>query len=325
MAEGISIPTGAFDAAKAGIPWSQPTAEGAPSELQKANASIDVKIKEPPKEVQEEREHIPTQKEPKIWKLKADGEEFEFDASDDEKVKREIMKSRGADKRFKEAAAQRQQAEQFINMLKDPGQLEQVFSKLGVDFDKIAEDRLWNKIQESQLTPEQKEQREKERDYQRLKDMEQNWGKIQKDLKFQQDVAHNETQYERTILKALETQGIPKDHYTVAKMADYMVSAVKQGYDVTFDEIASQIKKDNAEYFRTHTEHMSDEQLIELLGQRGAEKFRKADVKRVRSPTANPFPERMPRSGERKEAPIEKLHSADWRDAITKEFLGRNR
>lgn len=266
-----------------------------------------------------------TPAEKKIWKLKADGEEFEFDASNEEAIKREIMKARGADKRFKEAAAQRQQSEQFLAMLKDPKQLKSLLSdpRIGVDVKQFAEDLVWEQIQESQLTPEQKRQRELEQDYKRLKEREDHEQKSVKEREAMQRQAQYEAHYEKTILKALDVKGIPKDQFTVMKMADYMLTAVKEGIDLSAEDVADLIKQDNASYFKAHTEQMDEDQLFALLGDHGAEKLRKADLKRLRSPTANPFPERMPRAAQKDHQP-KKQAGSDWRRDKIADFLARN-
>lgn len=323
MSEAISIPAGALAAAKTGatIPTT-PKGEAAPKTMtRKAEPTPEPKapVQEPPKPVEEM-----TPAERKVWKLKADGEEFEFDATDEEAVKREIMKSRGADKRFKEAAAFRQQAETFFSMLKDPAQLEKVLAdpRIGVDVKKWAEEYVWKQIEESQLTPEQKAQRDKDRDYERLKRQEDDEKLTKVEREKQQRQAGYESNYEKTIMKALELKGVPKDQYTVMKMADYMIAAVKKGYDLSPDEVADLVKQDNAHYFKAHTSEMNEDQFLEFLGEQSAEKLRKADLKRLRSPTSNPFPERYPRP-EKKAPESKKEQSSDWRKSTIDAFLAR--
>lgn len=266
-----------------------------------------------------------TPAEKKIWKLKADGEEFEFDASNEDAIKREIMKARGADKRFKEAAAQRQQSEQFLSMLKDPKQLKALLSdpRIGVDVKKFAEDLVWEQIEESQLTPQQKEQKIKDQRLKEFEERQENEHKTVQERAAQQRQAQYEAQYEKTILKALQVKGIPQDQMTVMKMADYMLTAVKQGIDLSADDIADLVKQDNDKYFKAHTAAMTDEQLISLLGDEGAAKVRKYEIGKLRSPTGNPFPERFPKP-ERKDTQPKKQSGSDWRRDKIAEFLARN-
>lgn len=326
MAEAISIPTGALAAAKAGA--TMPTGEAAPKTVtRKAEAPAPKveapkaveKAPEPPKPVEDM-----TPAEKKIWKIKAAGREIDVDASDEENLKRLVQKAYGADHIFEDASNMRKQAETFFGMLKDPGQLEKVLSdpRIGVDVKKWAEEYVWKQIEESQLTPEQKAQRDRDREYERLKAKEDNDKLTKAEQEKQQRQAGYESNYEKTILKALEMKGVPKDQFTVMKMADYMIAAVKRGYDLSAEEVADLVKQDNANYFKTHTSEMSEDQFLEFLGEQAAEKLRKADLKRLKSPTGNPFPERYPKS-EKKAPESRKEVSSDWRKSTIDAFLAR--
>lgn len=331
MAEAFSLPAGAFQAARTGAP--QPSAQppAPPAKAPKAAEPLKTVTRkaEPPKEVTKPAENVTkppeTPQERKIWKLKADAEEFEFDATDEDAVKREIMKARGADKRFKEAASMKQQSETFLSMLKDPATLKKVLTdpRIGIDLKKFAEDYVWEQIQESQMTPEQKAQRDKDREYESMKaekDKE-NLSKAEQAKANRQ--AQHEANYEKTILKALEVKGVPKDQVTVMKMADYMIAAVQKGYDLSAEEIADMVKNDTGSYLKAYTNAMNEDQLLEFLGDDIAEKIRKADLKKLRSPTSNPFPERYPKK-ETAGAPLpKKLASKEWRDEVMQGFLAR--
>lgn len=331
MAEAFALPAGAFQAARTGAP--QPSAEQptAPKSTPKPAEPIKTVTRkpEPPKQVTKEPENVTTPpetpQERKIWKLKADAEEFEFDATDEEAVKREIMKARGADKRFKEAAGIRQQAETFLSMLKDPVTLKKVLTdpRIGVDLKKFAEDYVWEQIQESQMTPEQKAQRDKDREYEAMK-AEKDKGELTKaeQAKAERQAQH-EANYEKTILKALEVKGVPKDQVTVMKMADYMIAAVQKGYDLSAEEIADMVKNDTGSYLKAYTSAMNEDQLLEFLGDDIAEKVRKADLKKLRSPTSNPFPERYPKKASTSQPESKKLGAKEWRDEVMQGFLAR--
>lgn len=334
MAEAISIPDGAFAAAKAGTSYVPPSTGNPPGTgreqagtpppktvTRKAEPPKEVaKAPEPPKPIEE---MTPTER--KIWKLKVDGEEFDFDATDEESVKREIMKARGADKRFKESAAYRQQAETFFQMLKDPSKLKDVLAdpRVGVDVKKFAKDLVWEEIQESMLTDEQKAQRAKDKEYETLKAEKVAKEEEAKEVGKRERAAKHEEFYEQNILKALEVKGVPKDQMTVMKMADYMIAAVKKGYDLSPEQIAELVKNDTADYLKAYASALNEDQFLEFLGDMNAEKLRKADLKRLRSPTSNPFPEKYPRPDKKPAAPAPRQSSSDWRKATIDDFLAR--
>ncbi len=347
MAEGISLPAGAFAAAKAGAPQPvAPTPDAKPAPEVKLRKAGEVKAPEivkkpapePKKEVapqlsNEDKDDAPkdmTPAERKIWKLKADGEEFDFDATDEEAVKREIMKARGANKRFQEAAGLRKDAERAFEMLKDPTQLREILQdpRIGIDLKKFAEDYVWEQIQEQQLTPEQKAQRDKDR---RLAEYEAREAKAKEDglsRQQQESQARYETGYETKITKALEAGGIPKTPEAVSRMAEYLLRAVENGYDLSPEDLVQQVRQDYISEFTAVLGAADGDQLLALLGEANAEKLRKADLKRLKNPQGNPFPSRSPakQAAEGKgPAPQAKVSGSVWRDGLMKDFLNRNR
>lgn len=332
MAEGISIPSGAFAAAKAGAPAPMGAVANAvaretptpatPTKTinRKLEAPKEMKAPEPSKPVEE---MTPTER--KIWKLKADGEEFDFDATDEDAVKREIMKARGADKRFKESAAYRQQAETFFQMLKDPNKLKDVLAdpRVGLDVKKFAKDLVWEEIQESMLTDEQKAQRARDKEYEQLKSEKERDKATKEEAAKQERTAKQERFYEQTILKALEIKGVPKDQFTVMKMADHMIAAVQQGYDISPEQVAELVKSDTADYLKAYASALNEDQFLEFLGDMNAEKLRKADLKKLRSPTGKPFPERYLKPEKKSTPQASRQSSSDWRKSTIKDFLAR--
>jgi hypothetical protein len=316
MTEGISLPAGAFAAIKSGTPAAAPAAPVKAAPV----AAPKVAEPEPPKDL--------TPAEKKIWRLKADGEEFDFDASDEEAVKREIMKARGADKRFQAGADLRKQAETFFEMLKSPAQLRKVLEdpRIGVDVKKFAEDYVWEQIQEQQMTPEQKLQRDRDR---KLAEYEASAEKAATERKRQeqeQRQARYESDYEAKITRALDIGGIPKTHASVARMADYLHKAIGHGHDLSPEELVQEVRKDYLNDFSSVLSAADGDQLLSLIGEANAEKLRKADLKRLKTTQSNPFPQRL----RQKESPsavkgIQKQSGSDWREGAIKDFLSRPR
>jgi hypothetical protein len=108
------------------------------------------------------------------------------------------------------------------------------------------------------------------------------------------------------------------------KMADYMIAAVKKGYDLSPEQVAELVKNDTADYLRTYASALNEDQFLEFLGDMNAEKLRKADLKKLRSPTSNPFPERYQRPDKKVVPPgSSKQTSSDWRKSTIDDFLAR--
>lgn len=330
----ISLPPGAFAAAKSGAPQPTPQPKAEPKVEPKPTPAktepvIDPEAKtEPPKGL--------TAAERKIWKLKADGEEFEFDATDEEAIKREIMKARGADKRFESGAALKKQAETFFEMIKNPETLRRVLTdpRVGVDVKKFAEEIVWEQIQAQQReeewkkSPEKKAQWEREqklKEYEEREARETAEGNTRAEREAQQRF---EASYETKITKALEVGGIPKTPAAVARMAEYLMKSVEHGIDLSPEDLVEQVRKDYMDDFAAVLGQADGDQLLRILGESNAEKLRKADLKRLKSPQQNPFPKRSEAkqaANARDPAQPKKLAGSDWRDAMKKEFLNRNR
>ena len=315
------IPAGAFAAMKAGAP--QPSAAPTPPKAPVAAPEALQQHSEP-----DSPPEGLTAAEKKIWRLKADGEEFDFDASDEESIKREIMKARGADKRFKESAALRQQAEQFFEMLKDPASLKKVLSdpRIGIDVKKWAQDTVWDHMQEESMTPEQKAQRERDQEYEGLKNEKQRREQEAADAQKRQREAVWETEYEKKILSALQSNGVPQTHETVQKMASFLMTAIEQGYDLNPDEIAKLVRDDTGSYLKSYADSLTEDEFIAFIGESNAAKVRKADLKKIRSPQSSPFPQRSKQTQqETKAKKPTKMVATDWKAALQKDFLNRPR
>ena len=51
---------------------------------------------------------------------------------------------------------------------------------------------------------------------------------------------------------------------TVMKMADYMIAAVKKGYDLTPEQVASLVKNDTADYLKAYASALNEDQFLEV-------------------------------------------------------------
>lgn len=328
MAEGISIPAGAFAAMKSGAPAPAPTnaqqQPGSPAQAKAPDAPKTL-LRKPPEANKPPEDATPIEK--KIWKLKADGEEFDFDASDEEAVKREIMKARGADKRFKDAAQQRHEAEQFLSMLKDPKSLRKVLAdpRIGVDVKKFAEDYLWEQIQEQKMSPEERAARDERRELEELRSERDREKEARSVREKEAQIAHFERQYEDTIVKALDTGKIPKTNASVKRMAELLSVAIDKGLDLSPAELVEEVRKDFLSDISSLLNASDGDMLMQFLGEANAEKLRKADLKRLKSAQGNPFPERKnPRPNRPQETTrAKKIPGSVWKENLVKDFLAR--
>lgn len=224
-------------------------------------------------------------------KYVVDGGEVEVDLSDEAAIDRLIQKGLGADKRFKETAAQRQQAEALLTALRrNPmGVLEQVAKLHGQDARKVVEDWLWdNHVRLEQLTPEQKEAELNKR---KLADFEakekERQVKAQQE-QFEKAKQHYRETFERDIIGALETGGLPKTAWTVQRMAHYMAQALKAGAKVTAGDVVDLVRGDFEGGFREMFSAANAEVLAKIVGDDGLKKLREWELAKLKAQGAQP-------------------------------------
>lgn len=336
MGEGaISIPPGTAAALRAGrpVPTVAPKADVKVVPPPEPKPKVELRKAAPPEPKPEPTPELPLAAEKKVWKLKDGDEEFEFDASDEEAVKREIMKGRAANKRFEQGAAMRKEAEQAFAMLKDPKMLKQILAdpRVGLDVKKFAEDLVWEDIQRQQREaewakdPAAKQRWEDDLELRNRRDADKTVQQTEAQRQHHADVAQHEQAYASKIQKALEAGGIPRTESAVARMADYLLRAAEHGIDLSPDELVQQVRQDYMQDVASLLGSVDGEQLMQFLGEDNAKKLRAADLKRLQNPTANPFPSRAPKP---KAEPVQRearKPGKEWRDDLMKDFLNRKR
>ena len=294
----------------------EPVKAKAPKE-EAPKAEKKVEAKEAPKDL--------TPAEKKIWKLKANGKEVEFDASDEERIKQAVTKGLGADETFQTAAQYRKQAEQFFSMLKDPVTLKQVLTdpRVGVDLKKFAEEYVWEQMQEAQLTPEQKRQRDVDNELKKYRDAEANQKTEAEAAQAKALEAHYEADFEQRILTALKSGGVPNTKGAVRRMGYYLQQAIANNIDLQPADLVQQVRKDLQQEHQELYSTAPSETLLELLGEDLAKKLRQEDLKRLK--TTQPEKHRKENTPSRKtssQSP-KKLSGDEWREQLHRKMLGK--
>lgn len=257
-------------------------------------------------------------------KLKVDG--HELDLPEDEVIKLAQM-GKSASKRYEEAAAlrresaaEKQQAEQFFGMLRDPQKLAKLLAdpRVGIDVKKWAEQYVWDQIQEERLSPAEKKARDNERKLAEIEDRDKN-AKAEADK--QQDAAlisHYEGDYEKKITEALGMGGVPKTPMTVRRMAHYMRIAFKNDLDITPRDLVDRVRQDFLAEQRELFGAVDGDALIGLLGEDTAKRLRNADLKRLKTTQGDSgfrTPEPKPIQAGKKQKDT-RLNGSDWRAQI---------
>jgi len=217
------------------------------------------------------------------YKVKVDGQDLEVD-------EKELLKgyshTRAANKILQEGKQVRRQAEEFINMMKDPEKAIEVLRKLGHDPRRLSESYLLKQIEDENMDPREREFRDakvKLQEYEtkeklKIKEME-----SQRDAELKAKYAKD---YSEQFVDALKTSGLPPTKTMVGKMAEYVKQSAKLGYKLSPSEAASLVKEDVQKAHLALLSESDGDTLMGLLGEQVANKVRKWDTSRVKDPNA---------------------------------------
>lgn len=214
-------------------------------------------------------------------KVKVDGEEFEVD--DDELVSNYQLK-KASDKRFSEGMQARKQAEEFIRLLKtDPSK---VFShpSIGVDAKKWAEEYLIGEMQREMMSPEERQMEEYRAKLAKYEEQEQMTKKEQEEAQRNAVKQKYQEHYNKEIIGALDSSGLPKTEFTVQRMIHYMSKALEHNYEVSAKDVTELVRRDYIQDTKSLYSGLDAEALIKILGDDVASKIRKADLAKIRNP-----------------------------------------
>lgn len=268
--------------------------------------------KEEQRQEQGERKAEETPAERKIWKLKVDGAEVDFDATDEETVKRAVQKAHAADKRMNEASMTRKQAERFIELLKTNPRAVLEHPSLGVDLKSLAEKIIWEGMQKAAKSPE-----EQARDAEKaeLEQLRKDKAKRDADTK-QEERDQLKEKYRQDWTSKFQTElekaGLPKTDWTLTRMAAYMRQVLAKGHKhVQPGDVVEFVREDWQAAQREMFGHLDGDALIKVLGEDTAEKVRKAQLARFQGGApAQKGPEPTAKEQRRRYATVEDMMRA---------------
>ena len=221
-------------------------------------------------------------------KLKVDGREFEeelpFEIPDDpeavEYMTRQLQMSRMSSKRAQEYAQLEKEIRQLITEgTKNPRKL---LKELNIDERELAKQIIEQEIENAQKSP---EQLEKERIAEELRMLKEEREKEKQDFERKEFERLQEQAYERydnQMTVALEKSDLPKEPYVVKKIADYMLAALNEGYDVSPDDVIPLVKEELKKDLQSLVGAMPDEALEQFLGKERLNSFRKKNLAKAK-------------------------------------------
>ncbi len=227
----------------------------------------------------------------KKFKYKADGAEVEEELDDNE-IGNRLSLAKAAQKRMQEASTTKRQMDNFIKALKeDPMSVLSNPQVMGNEkFQEIAEAFLSRKLEEQMLTPEQRAQKAMEEKLSKYEAEEKKRTEAAEAQKAQQLQEHYTKQFETTIMTALQSSALPKNAFTVKRMAELMQKNIQHGLDLEPAQLAQLVKEDYQSEIRALVGGADPESMLAMLGGEVADKIRKHDLSKFQVKNPEPKP-----------------------------------
>jgi hypothetical protein len=299
-----------------------------PAGINPAYAKKNAKTPEPraeaEPEAQEPKETKTAQEEKKVEaalkKLKIKGREMEVD---DSKYHEYAQKGAAATETWQEAAKMKREAEAFIHELKTNPMKVLKDPNLGVDMRKIAEEFIWEQMQEESLSPEQIQQRERDKELEEYRSEKQRLKQQEEQQKMSELDEHYSADYDKRITTALQTAGLPRTVGTVRRITDYMLNDVRKGVERDMTDYLDLVREDYFNDFNEFFDQTDGDRLMKFLGDKNLKKIRESDLKKLKTTTPQQGHTFVPGKGMVSAKPQKKLGGEDWVRQVRKEMMGK--
>ena len=252
-------------------------------------------------------------------KIKVKGQDLEVDEA---KYHEYAQKGAAATQTWQEAAKLKKEAGEHLAKVK--ANPIAALKEMGINVDEIAEQHVWETIQRKTMTPEQIIAADKEREFNRLKDLE-TTTKGQIEAKKKEEARNYYAQeFDKKIASAISEAKLPRQPRAAQRVVDYLEAAIKQGYEPDIAEIGRNVRDDLIKETQELLADADDDTLLTLLGAKTVEKVRIALLKKLKG-------EEQPRFNAPSEKPKAKpatstrrlVADSKWRDNLIGEYLGR--
>lgn len=295
-----------------------------PAYAKKPAAAKEAKKEVAEPEVKEQTQETEQQKEEKkiaaaLKKLKVKGKEIEVDEN---KYHEFAQKGAAATETWQEAARLKREAESFWKALKENPRAVLSDPNLGIDLKKVAEDLIWEELQEAKLSPEEKEYRKEKEELEKYRQSERERKAAEEEAKKRELDEHFAIDYDKKMARAIQESGLPKSTAIVRRMTDYVLHDVRNGIERDFSEYVDAVRED---YIKDISELFSDldgDALIKFLGDANIKKVRESDLKRIKTTTPKENHTFVPGKGMVPAQKQKKLSGEDWMRQVRKEMSG---
>ena len=197
-----------------------------------------------------------------------------------EYMTRQLQMAKMGSKRAQEYAQLEKEIRNLIQEgTKNPRRL---LKELNIDEKELARQIIEQEIENAQKSP---EQLEKERVEAELKELKEQREREKQDFERREFERLQEQAYEKydaQMSSALDKSDLPKEPYVVKKIADYMLVALQQGYDVSPEDVLPLVREEIKTDIQALIKVMPDEVLEQFLGKDVFNRFRKKNLAKAK-------------------------------------------
>jgi hypothetical protein len=215
---------------------------------------------------------------PSKHKVKIAGEEREI--STEEALKDYELRA-ASYKRMAEAAAKEKEFKEFQDQLeKDPIKL---LKSKNPKFRELAEKFLAEELMEEMMSPEEKARRALEEENKSYKQKEAERLAQEEQARQQIESQKSAVEIDRELSKALANSYLPKDEFTISRIATTMINYIEAGVDLSYEDAVRLTEEQEITNYKKGLSSLDGEKLLKYLGEETAEKIRKADLGRLKT------------------------------------------
>ena len=242
------------------------------------------------------------------YKVKVHGQELELTLDE---LKSGYATNASSTERYQQAAKRESEAKALVNGLKeDPIH---ILSQLGVDVKKLANDQVAKQVEYELMDEAEKRAHDYKLELDRLNRENEERSAFEERQKREAELQQAKQSALTAIEEAIDANPqLPKNNFTISKMASYMAQFKEAGREPPMDRVAAKVKADYEEQNRLFIENMSPEDMAKYLGESNVRKLakhqgQKANTNKYQMSTARGIsetPTKDPKKG---------VSRADWR------------
>lgn len=235
-------------------------------------------------------EKVEAKKMLKSLKIKFNGKEIEeslpFEIPDDEQsieyMKKQLQMSKLAQSKSQELSQLQKDAVDFIEQLRKNPRKVLSDPNIGVDLKKIAIELIEEEVENAKKSPEQLEKEKLQKELEELKEARKKESEEQQKREFERIQQQEYERYDMLMSQALDKSDLPKSPYVIKKMADYMLLGLKNGIDVTPDDVLPMVRDEIREDLQQMFQVMPEDVIEQFIGKETFNKVRKKNLQKAK-------------------------------------------